>query len=75
MISRRELEGLIEREVVDLRHAESHLVKDYESLPRASAQERQAFVLSLHNLKRRARIVEALIEALGVASTSTPLAA
>jgi hypothetical protein len=75
MISRKELEGLIEREVVDLCHAESHLAKDYELLSRAGAEERHAFVLSLHNLKRRARIVEALIEALGVASTSTPLAA
>ena len=75
MISRRELEGLIEREVVDLRNAESHLARDYQSLPRVGALERHVFLASLHNLRRQARIVEALLEALGRASTSTPLAA
>ena len=75
MISRKELEGLVEREVVVLRNAESHLARDYESLPRAGAQQRREFLLSLLNLKRQARIVEALIEALSPASTSTPLAA
>ena len=76
MISRSELEELIEREVVDLYNTENQLTRDYKSLPRASVQKRQAFLLSLDNLKRRAGIVDVLLNALRPAtSSSKPLAA
>jgi hypothetical protein len=71
MISRSELEELIEREVVDLYKAEKKLARDYKSLCHASVQKRRAFLLSMDNLKRRAGIVDVLLNALPPATSSS----
>ena len=75
MVSRRELEGLIEWLVSDLHKAEGDLRQRSRSLSRASVAERHAFVASLSELQEHASLVETLIAAMPQASSSEPLAA
>jgi hypothetical protein len=76
MINRRELEGLIETGIVELRHAEAKLLQDYQSLSDADEHARRAFRSSFVNFKRQARLVESLLSALQpVTSAFAPLAA
>ena len=76
MVSRRELEGLIEMVVGDLRKAERELQQRYGSLSRANAAERRAFLTSLSKLEERASVAENLIATMEAQSVSlAPLAA
>jgi hypothetical protein len=76
MVSRRELEGLIELVVGDLRSAERELQQRYGSLSAANGAERRAFLTSLSDLQQRASLAEHLITAMEASSASLePLAA
>jgi diphthamide synthase subunit DPH2 len=76
MISRRELEGLIELVVGDLHSAERALQQRYGSLSQANGAERRAFLTSLSHLQQRASLAESLIAAMETSSVSLePLAA
>ena len=76
MISRRELEGLIEIGIVELHHAEAKLLQHYQSLSDADQGARRAFRSSLVDLKRQARLVDSLLSVLQPATSAfAPLAA
>ena len=76
MVSRRELEGLIEMVVRNLHEAQGELQQRYGSLSRANAAEHREFLTSLSSLQEQASIAENLIAAMAAQSASLePVAA